>query len=734
MTRVFIDLQQGTLRKVVQVLCACFFLGTVLFQSFVSADEPKVQFGIAGTWKLGFPTRITVQPTAQGDLEFLTVDGDGVAVRYLAGQGRAIANPGGPVEILVQNGRMNQQMSLSTRGSDGLLIDEYSIPVDARGSAIPATQTWVVGVGGANGLEKLSSRLYGSTLSTFTTSIVNKSLDLPVHYQAYSGVDLLAISTSDAELLLQATPDQTKAIRDWIFNGGRAIIAVGKNAETVKDLAWLTELLPGPIVSREDNVSAGPIESWIGSSKRLQALTCARIQPTKAITKIQLQSLTREPIPFISRRVFGLGQVIFVACDLDQGNLAEWEDEPAFLRKLLPAQWDQWTALTEASKSSSSYLGFDDLSGQLRASLDVFPQVQNTGLTFMALILALFLAMIGPLDYFFTVRFLKRPSATWWTLVLSSVAACFVIAAIARSWKPQMAAVNDCVVWDLDFESKHMLGRSWFHVYSGSQDKYNVRVEPLAFWTSNSHPIPAKIDWMGLPGQGLGGFDSSVTADRGMPTYTISMDSSGSDEVQGVGIPLAGTKAFQANWFAETNIDTSGTKLGLVSGSDLLNGQWVNPLPVDIHNAVVLYQNWQYALPTRIQPGQKVPFSISVIPKDFARQLQRRRVVDGVEKGSPWQALERNDLSRLIEMMLFHRAAGGTGYTVLSHRYMQQLDLSELLRLDRAMIYGRINQPTTTVHAQVGEKSRELKEGNRQTWIRMVIPVDTNSTSISPQG
>jgi hypothetical protein len=732
LTRVFTHLNQIILCQLAHVLFSCFFVSTALSISYARAEEPVVQIGVGGTWKLGFPTRVTIQHTDKGILEFHTVDGDGVAVRYIAGQGKPIDQAGGPVEILIQNGRLNQQMGITVRDSDGTALSNYSIPVDARGTAIPATQTWIVGIGSTNGLEKLSSTIYGSTLSTFTTSVVTKVTDLPVHYQAYSGVDLMTISTSDIELLRQANPEQAKAIRDWIFNGGRAIIAIGKNADAAKDIAWLTELLPGTIVAREENVAAGPIESWIGSSKRLGALTCARMEPNKSIVSIQLLSPTREPIPFISRRVLGLGQVVFVATDLDQGPLPNWEDQPAFLRRLLPAQWEQWTTITEGSTTSSEYLGFEDLSGQLRATLDVFPQVQNTGLTFMAVILALFLAMIGPLDYFFTVRFLKRPSATWWTLVLSSIAACFVIAVIARSWKPQMAAVNDCVVWDLDFDTKHMTGRSWLHVYSGSQDKYNVRVEPLTFWSSTAKPIPAKVDWMGLPGQGLGGFDSSVTADRGMPAYTISLADDQNVEVQGVGIPLAGTKAFQANWTVDADIDTSATKLGLVSGSDLLQGEWVNPLPVDIHNAVILFRNGQYSLPTRIRPGQKIPFSISVIPKDFARQLQRRRIVDGIEKGSPWQALERNDLSRLIEMMLFHRAAGGTGYTVLSHRYLQQLDLSELLLQNRAMVFGRIVEPTTKVLTHVGDKPIELKEGNRQNWIRMVIPVDTTLKPITP--
>jgi hypothetical protein len=697
-----------------------------------SAD-PEVQLGIAGTWKLGFPTRLKVNSSEGGSWEFTTVDGDGVTVIYK--QTPATDKPASDsIEMLVQNGRVNQPMKLQLRSSEGTSTLDYELPVAVRGQAVPATQTWVVGVGSVHGIDSLASRLSGSSLSSFTYSVIEKAADLPVHSQAYAGVDLMTISTSNIDLLRQSSVEQSNAIVEWVKQGGRVIVAVGANADEVRTINWLSDLLPGPIVARADSVSGGPVESWIGSSKRIEPLQCARIEPVKSTVDIQLQSLTRDPVPFIVRRVVGLGQVIFVATDLDQGAMAKWEDRGAFLKRLLPLQWEQWLTQGEVGPSASSYLGFDDLSGQLRATLDVFPEVKNSGLTFMAMLLVAFLLLIGPFDYFVMVRFFKKPSATWWTLVLCSILASAGIAWISTTWKPKSAAINDCTVWDVDFETKQAIGRSWLHVYSGTQEKYDLQVVPKPFWKTADQPIAAHVDWMGLPGKGLGGFDSSVSADRGMPSYGISIADAGCNEVQGVGIPLAGTKAIQARWIAPFEVDTTATKLGLVPGSDLLDGEWVNPLPVDLHNPVILFRNWQYTLPTRVQPGQKISLSISVIPKDFARQLQRRRIVDGTEKGNPWQALERNDLSRLIEMMLFHRAAGGTGYTVLSHRYLQQLDMSELIRLNRAIVYGRIDQPTTEVRSKVDGNERELQNGTRQNWIRMIVPVETNPKSDNSRG
>ena len=83
-----------------------------------------------------------------------------------------------------------------------------------------------------------------------------------------------------------------------------------------------------------------------------------------------------------------------------------------------------------------------------------------------------------------------------------------------------------------------------------------------------------------------------------------------------------------------------------------------------------------------------------------------------------------------FETLTFHRAAGGSGYTGLKNRDLEALDLSELIRLNRAVLVGRLklsidDGQTTDAGTELlidGEKARAA--GSRQlTYLRIVLPV-----------
>ncbi len=703
-------------------------------QSSQLSASGSVEIGLSGTWKVGFPTRHRLrinQPVEKADAEIHSVDGDGVAVQFVLED----ISPSGNsqhIEVYVPHGRSNSPIRAELRRSTGTpeTLVQHSIQED-RGIVLPATHPWVVCLGSSMGVESLATRTPGNPLSSFVTTVLEQPQELPEHFDGYRGVDLLLIAT-DTTWFEGVSERQSKAIIDWVQFGGRVVVSVGKNGERVGAVSWIASLLPGSILDVKKDVSGGPIESWIGSSHRIDSLDCTRIAVESVVPDISLVTRTRESIPLVVRRAHGFGQVVFVATDIGSGSLANWEDRPALLRRLMPSQWEQWTSPQESRSGQISQFGFDDLSGQLRATLDFFPSVQIAGLTWMAVLLLGIILWIGPLDYFLFVRRLRKTSWTWMSLAMVASIACVSYASLRNQWKPSGTIVNECTVWDVDAATSLAKSRSWFHIYSGVQELRDVTVRARSETVVKAPASTSRMCsslWSGLPGKGLGGFESSVMTDQGMPHYQIVRENGSADRLKGLGIPLAGTKAIEASWSGESGLDFSGTHLGLVPGSDLLSGQWIQPLECDLLNAVVMFRNWQYSLPTRIVPGQRIEFSISVTPKDLARQLQRRRIVDGNEKGSKWQPLEREDTQRLMEMLLFHRAAGGTTYTELTHRYLQSMDLSDLLRLNRAIVFGRLEIPTTEIEVTSHSTPSPIAPGRRECWVRMVIPVDIGLSS-----
>ena len=67
----------------------------------------------------------------------------------------------------------------------------------------------------------------------------------------------------------------------------------------------------------------------------------------------------------------------------------------------------------QVQSGESSYLGYRDLVGQLRATLDVFPSVRVLSFGQIVALLLGVILLIGPLDYLVSVKWLKRPDSAF---------------------------------------------------------------------------------------------------------------------------------------------------------------------------------------------------------------------------------------------------------------------------------------------------------------------------------
>ena len=110
----------------------------------------------------------------------------------------------------------------------------------------------------------------------------------------------------------------------------------------------------------------------------------------------------------------GLGRVIFVALDLDREPFRQWPDRPRLIARLLDLAWGAQEAPTASVSGDSGSLGspgVNDLIGQLRIALDQFRAVRFVPFSLTAVLIAVYLLVIGPLDY----AWLKRCGRLEWT-------------------------------------------------------------------------------------------------------------------------------------------------------------------------------------------------------------------------------------------------------------------------------------------------------------------------------
>jgi hypothetical protein len=106
---------------------------------------------------------------------------------------------------------------------------------------------------------------------------------------------------------------------------------------------------------------------------------------------------------------------------------------------------------------------------------------------------------------------------------------------------------------------------------------------------------------------------------------------------------------------------------------------------------------------------------------------------ESTSHNSPWDVTDKR-IPRIADLLMFYRAAGGKGYTGLTHNYQGFVDLSDQLYLQRAVLVAEIEQMESgkgsgspqAVGTELlvdGEPVADRYDQNR-TFVRIVFPVD----------
>lgn len=731
------------------------------------SDSDPIQFradmGLGGYWKVGFPTRTSVTITSgvteiNGLLEIQTFDGDGVPVVYQSDSWTVRLQPKSTqrIEVVAKHGRSNRPVIIRIVGLDGSILHERALLSEERGTAISATQPWVVGIGSDRlDLSQGAMKSVRGALPEHSTVQLTRAEQLPLSAICYGGVDLLILSSGNAELNQAINSASAIAIRDWIAQGGRCVLSLGENAESWLKTPEFSSLVPGTFKEISADCDPAPLESYLGSQSRLGNLKCCLFALESGTVEFESKTKNRSRFPMMARWAYGSGKVNFLAVELDSEQILSWESRPSLLKNLFNEQWEK----KDVHIDKRVYLGYDDISGQLNSTLDHFPFLTLGSLASISILAGILCFVIGPLDYFLVSQRWRKPGGTWLTLLVCSLGSCIFIYGLAQRWKPEMPSINSLEVLDIDYQTQTLRGRVFAHCYGGHRGAFDFsahrRVQGLnAGATSVNSKV--QLDWFGQPGKGIGGFESTVATDRGMPIYKIVLNAGDTGGIniekesiisskksvpgiRGVGIPAAGTKSLIATWQESITLPKETNSLTMVSGSiDLLEGSFENPLDVDLLDALLIYRGRAYTLDTRIRVGQRISFSDATVPKDITRRLQRRQNVGGEERSTPWNPASTGNLDRLMELISFHESAGGSKYTGLYNRYLSELDCSDVIRLDRAILICELTDSSLTWSMRRNSMPLQATEGQRKTFLRLIIPVSklksasTDSDSTNP--
>ena len=716
----------------------CAILALALFAPVVVAGEIRdISVGFQGLHKVGYWTPVKVTLAADNDeplvgiLRLTTIDGDGARVSFEA-EGPPLTVPAGQtltVNRKVKFGRLRAGLSVSFVAAEGRPLERHFGPDEFAELQLSDTAMTLT-LGPEVGIQQLFDKQSGSEIRAFARQVTSVE-DLPDDWLAFEPIDTLVLTTRDNDLLDSLSDAQLSAIRRWVAMGGRLLLSVGSRgaemfaSDSAGPLSRLTEFVPGEFVALSAMSDSAAVESYSGSVQQLvtdeslHAMQLTVISNVRGVTELS-NTGARGVQPIVVRAPFGFGQVVFAAFDLDHPLIGEWTGLDPLLVRLLRVSSSATDQVGPSRFGGRvAHVGFTDLAGQMRGALDQFTDVSFVPFYWVAGLVFVYVLLIGPGDYFFLKRVLGKMQWTWLTFPL--VVVCFSALAIYlfATLKQGGVRVNQVDLVDIDLETRSVRGSTWADVYSPQTETYTLQWQNAGLLNAISPNIRNVASWQGLPGAGLGGLNTTVTAPAFTDPYRIAINSR-SSQVVATPIQVSATKSFQVRWWGETELSDDSQLV--MDRNHLLIGEITNPLPVDLEDCSVLFGDWIYRLEGnfgQLAAGDSVRIETER-PLNLEWKLTRRLVQDSRDVTTPWNQ-NSVDVPRILEMMMFHESAGGDRYTELSHRYLSFVDLSHLLKRGRAILLGRGKQRATEL--QIGDVTAEQQYDQTWAYYRVVFPV-----------
>jgi hypothetical protein len=725
---------------VLGLLVALIAPGPLSFANRARADEasaPRIvglRFGFGGYFKVGYwvPVEVAIEGGSQevfGQVELIVLDGDAVPSRVRPLEVEPTMFPAGEkvsIGLYAKIGQLKSDVTVNLRSGDKLLASRrFSTGVDGELAGImSADEELIVTLGSPLSAEDQAQ------LAEHKTKIANvASIDqLPTEWFCYEGVDAVVLATGEEELGSQLAADgrqvfdlQLFALDFWVRMGGKLILGVGRHAEKVlAPEAPLSHIAPGAFEAMLPLRSGMMFETYAETAEPLETSGgkfVVQVPKLRGVHgKIEAYAGNRpRDLPLVVRAPHGFGEVVFLAADLDRPPLANWVAKMQLFTKLLRRVKSTVSDTDSGTLGQVTTLGFRDLSGQLKGALDQFAGVQRVPFWLVAVLVVAYIACIGPLDYFFVKRVLRRMEATWLTFSITVLIFSGGAYGLAYGLKGQDLRVNQVDIVDFDAASNLVRGTSWSNVFSPRMDPYDLSLRIEA--GSLCDPPEAIFSWQGLPGTGFGGMNGPAS---NMPLFTEAYDFSRTlDRLERVPIAVWSTKAFVGRWSAQG----AGQIEARLSDKGKLVGTLESHLNTTLEDAVLIYDRWAYPL-HRLEPAQHIDIAAELDPQTVETYLRHVTVVHDRDISRPYDRASF-DIPRIVEIMTAHELAGGERYTGLSNQYQNFVEVSGLVKNGRAVLIGRQSQRATEL-VRDGRSLAPEGAGQHWTFYRFVFPVEEN--------
>jgi hypothetical protein len=457
-----------------------------------------------------------------------------------------------------------------------------------------------------------------------TSQILDVGL-LPDQWFGYGAVDLMVLGTGANREFWEALAapqheKRRKAIAEWVRRGGRLVLSVGTNPDVLDALKEIKDILPATVAPGGKRTVNRLGFTWqapgtftgrtgtIGFADERTDFAAAKLEPRPDRPTRAVMTEGDSQTPLAVQGPYGLGRVTVLAFDLDRAPFTDWRAGRAQFWENLVNQTGY--VLPGAEKKLERYGSrYDEYTGALQGSLDFFEGVPVVSFGWVALFILIYIVLIGPVDYLFLKKVVKRLEWTWVTfpVIVITVSAGAYFAAYALKGKD--LKINKVDVVDIDLVGRRVDGNTWFTLFSPRIQNYTIGIEPAG--TASAGPVkpgwaagdPARaardslLGWQSnvQPNRYGGGGGGGLLSKRYRYQSMVDPDDPNRDlyatGLEGVPIQVWTTKAFSAEWTAP--IDPAKppivAELSERAGEKLLVGTITNNLPVEEFSDAALF-------------------------------------------------------------------------------------------------------------------------------------------------
>ena len=741
-------------------LCLSLLAGFVCLGSFARADVSieSVDIGIGQVTRPGAWTQLTVN--LQSDeavdcrVEAVAADPAGNPARFPSSAIQLQPQVSNSVTLFFTAGRLEDTITVKVLSTTGDVLASRRLACsesksDAAGFTMVrhAVPVWLVaGTIGNNQKGKSTEQTLRKAFSDrgvhFTQ--LESSAGFTDHWRAFSAVSTVFL-VGDFEL----TKEQSSALDLWVRQGGHVVVVVGTRVEELSRSEIAEWVLDGREVTASSLSDLSGMEAFARSSFRIPIVS--RIQGSVIRAQDGIDVVTGIEGSLLTRSAHGFGRITLLGVDVDRPPLSRWRSIDSFF--VAAADLPATVADEESSGQRISHSGITELATQFQIGMETIPHVgERSTLSVLGLVL-LFLLIIGPLDYLLVHRFLKKPGLTWLTFPSIVIAAGLLASSVAGGANGTVVRSRVCELIDVDASSGFTRKAVWSSVYSPEHRRYRIRVDhdpavlsgqsslDSADAVSETGPSAESgwLRWTASPESNFGGMYRAAGLNSGGAGYLFSQELT---TIENLPIPAASDRILASSTTFSVSPDLFDLKLKQAGTGHLSReSTFTHHLPGAIEDWVLVYGNRAYFHDYRggellggsaIEPGAvwtamgKTTGGRELKSFLTGSSFQRtgRTSKQGKSAEFEYAQVEWNrrdsDLQTILHMVTFHELAGGRDYTGLLNNALADLELSDCLPLDRAVLFGRLNLPGATVQVD----GQTLQPDQQETFIRVLLRVE----------